>query len=143
MKVYSYRGASGHNLQSVSVVYRLGTFICVTGVSGSGKSSLINETLYPILRKYFGSLQKPLAYKKLTGIDEVNKVIEIDQSPIGRTYRSNPATYTGVFTGDIRNIFTGLPESMIRGYKAGWFSFNVKGGRCETCEGLGACGSSR
>ncbi|MBK6391875.1 MAG: excinuclease ABC subunit UvrA [Saprospiraceae bacterium] len=136
-KYIHIEGASGHNLQSVNVSIPLGTFICVTGVSGSGKSSLINETLYPILRKYFyGSLQKPLAYKKLTGIDEVDKVIEIDQSPIGRTPRSNPATYTGVFT-DIRNIFTGLPESMIRGYKAGRFSFNVKGGRCETCEGGG------
>jgi len=130
-------GASGHNLQQVSVKIPLGTFICVTGVSGSGKSSLINETLYPILRKHFyGSIQKPLPYDKIEGIDHIDKVIEIDQSPIGRTPRSNPATYTGVFT-DIRNIFTGLPESKIRGYKAGRFSFNVKGGRCETCEGGG------
>lgn len=130
-------GASGHNLQKVNVKIPLGTFICVTGVSGSGKSSLINETLYPILRKHFyGSIQKPLPYEKIEGIDHIDKVIEIDQSPIGRTPRSNPATYTGVFT-DIRNIFTGLPESKIRGYKAGRFSFNVKGGRCETCEGGG------
>lgn len=130
-------GAEGHNLQKVNIKIPLGTFICVTGVSGSGKSSLINETLYPILRKYFyGSIQKPLPYDKIEGIDHIDKVIEIDQSPIGRTPRSNPATYTGVFT-DIRNIFTGLPEAKIRGYKAGRFSFNVKGGRCETCEGGG------
>lgn len=130
-------GARGHNLQKVDLNIPLATFICVTGVSGSGKSSLINETLYPILRKHFyGSVQKPLPYDRIEGIDLVDKVIEIDQSPIGRTPRSNPATYTGVFT-DIRNIFTGLPESKIRGYKAGRFSFNVKGGRCETCEGGG------
>ena len=130
-------GATGHNLKKVNVKIPLGTFICVTGVSGSGKSSLINETLYPILRKHFyGSIQKPLPYDKIEGIDHIDKVIEIDQSPIGRTPRSNPATYTGVFT-DIRNIFTGLPEAKIRGYKAGRFSFNVKGGRCETCEGGG------
>lgn len=130
-------GARGHNLQKVDLNIPLATFICVTGVSGSGKSSLINETLYPILRKHFyGSVQKPLPYDRIEGIDLVDKVIEIDQSPIGRTPRSNPATYTGVFT-DIRNIFTGLPEAKIRGYKAGRFSFNVKGGRCETCEGGG------
>lgn len=130
-------GATGHNLQNVNLTIPLGTFICVTGVSGSGKSSLINETLYPILRKHFyNSLQKPLPYKKIEGIDHIDKVIDIDQSPIGRTPRSNPATYTGVFT-DIRNIFTSLPEAKIRGYKAGRFSFNVKGGRCETCEGGG------
>jgi len=130
-------GARGHNLQKVDLKIPLGTFICVTGVSGSGKSSLINETLYPVLRKHFyGSVQKPLPFDRIEGIDLLDKVIEIDQSPIGRTPRSNPATYTGVFT-DIRNIFTGLPEAKIRGYKAGRFSFNVKGGRCETCEGGG------
>lgn len=136
-KFISLTHCTGHNLKDVDVRIPLGTFICVTGVSGSGKSSLINETLYPILRKYFyNSLQKPLPHSKIEGIDHIDKVIEIDQSPIGRTPRSNPATYTGVFT-DIRNIFTSLPESMIRGYKAGRFSFNVKGGRCETCEGGG------
>lgn len=130
-------GARGHNLRKVDLSVPLSTFICVTGVSGSGKSSLINETLYPILRKHFyGSVQKPLPFDRIEGIDLLDKVIEIDQSPIGRTPRSNPATYTGVFT-DIRNIFTGLPEAKIRGYKAGRFSFNVKGGRCETCEGGG------
>ncbi len=130
-------GARGHNLRKVDLSIPLSTFICVTGVSGSGKSSLINETLYPILRKHFyGSVQKPLPFDRVEGIDLLDKVIEIDQSPIGRTPRSNPATYTGVFT-DIRNIFTGLPEAKIRGYKAGRFSFNVKGGRCETCEGGG------
>jgi excinuclease ABC subunit A len=136
-KFIRLKGATGHNLQNVNLTIPLGTFICVTGVSGSGKSSLINETLYPILRKYFyNSLQKPLEYAKIEGIDNIDKVIDIDQSPIGRTPRSNPATYTGVFT-DIRNIFTNLPEAKIRGYKAGRFSFNVKGGRCETCEGGG------
>ena len=136
-KFIRLKGANGHNLQNVNLTIPLGTFICVTGVSGSGKSSLINETLYPILRKYFyNSLQKPLEYAKIEGIDNIDKVIDIDQSPIGRTPRSNPATYTGVFT-DIRNIFTNLPEAKIRGYKAGRFSFNVKGGRCETCEGGG------
>ncbi len=136
-KTITLKGAKGHNLKGVDVTIPLGTFVCVTGVSGSGKSSLINETLYPILRKYFyGSLQRPLGHDKILGIDHIDKVIEIDQSPIGRTPRSNPATYTGVFT-DIRNIFTALPEAVIRGYKAGRFSFNVKGGRCETCEGGG------
>ncbi len=131
------RGASGHNLQNVTVKIPLGTLCCITGVSGSGKSSLINSTLYPVLRRYFyKSIQKPLPYEKITGINDVDKVIEIDQSPIGRTPRSNPATYTGVFT-DIRKIFTELPEAKIRGYKAGRFSFNVKGGRCETCQGAG------
>ncbi len=115
----------------------LGTFTCVTGVSGSGKSSLVNNTLYPILRNYFyKSLDRPLPYKSIEGIEHIDKVIEIDQSPIGRTPRSNPATYTGVFT-DIRKIFADLPESKIRGYKPGRFSFNVKTGRCETCEGGG------
>lgn len=131
------KGAVGHNLKDVQVKLPLGTLICVTGVSGSGKSSLINETLYPILRKHFyKSIKRPLPYKELKGIEHVDKVIEIDQSPIGRTPRSNPATYTNVFT-DIRKIFAALPESKIRGYKVGRFSFNVKGGRCETCQGAG------
>ncbi len=130
-------GATGHNLKNVTLTIPLGTFICVTGVSGSGKSSLINETLYPILRKHFyKSLKKPLPYKTITGMDNIDKVIEIDQKPIGRTPRSNPATYTGVFT-EIRKIFAGMPEAKIRGYKPGRFSFNVKGGRCETCGGSG------
>ena len=130
-------GATGNNLQNVQLRIPLGTFTCVTGVSGSGKSSLINETLYPILRQYFyKSLQRPLHYESIVGLEHVDKVIEIDQSPIGRTPRSNPATYTGVFT-DIRKIFSELPESKIRGYKPGRFSFNVKGGRCEVCEGSG------
>ncbi|MBA3900126.1 MAG: excinuclease ABC subunit UvrA [Bacteroidetes bacterium] len=131
------KGATGHNLKNLTVKFPLGKFICVTGVSGSGKSSLINGTLYPILTRYFfRSLLKPLAYSAIEGIDEIDKVIEIDQSPIGRTPRSNPATYTGVFT-EIRSLFTLLPESKIRGYKPGRFSFNVKGGRCETCKGAG------
>lgn len=130
-------GATGNNLQNVQLRIPLGTFTCVTGVSGSGKSSLINETLYPILRQHFyKSLQRPLHYESIAGLEHVDKVIEIDQSPIGRTPRSNPATYTGVFT-DIRKIFSELPESKIRGYKPGRFSFNVKGGRCEVCEGSG------
>lgn len=133
----SLRGARGNNLQQVDVNIPLGTFCCVTGVSGSGKSSLINETLYPILRqRFYRSLQRPLPYDDITGLEHIDKVIEIDQTPIGRTPRSNPATYTGVFT-DIRKIFTDLPESKIRGYKPGRFSFNVKGGRCEVCEGSG------
>jgi excinuclease ABC subunit A len=130
-------GAKGHNLKNVSINIPLGTLVCVTGVSGSGKSSLINETLYPILRKHFyKSLQQPLAYDKINGIEHLDKVIEIDQSPIGRTPRSNPATYIGVFD-DIRKLFTNVPEAKIRGYKPGRFSFNVSGGRCETCEGAG------
>lgn len=130
-------GATGNNLKHVSVEIPLGVFCCVTGVSGSGKSTLINETLYPILRQHFHhSLKPPMPYATFEGIDELDKVIEIDQSPIGRTPRSNPATYTGVFT-DIRNLFADLPEAKIRGYKPGRFSFNVKGGRCETCEGSG------
>jgi excinuclease ABC subunit A len=130
-------GASGNNLKNVDLVIPLGTMCCVTGVSGSGKSSLINETLYPILRTHFyRSLKKPLPYKDIKGIEHIDKVIEIDQKPIGRTPRSNPATYTGLFT-HIRNIFAKLPDSKIRGYKAGRFSFNVKGGRCETCQGGG------
>lgn len=135
--ILELKGASGNNLKNVSIKIPLGTFCCITGVSGSGKSTLINETLYPILRQHFyKSLQKPLAYKKIGGLEHIDKVIEIDQSPIGRTPRSNPATYTGVFT-DIRKLFAELPESKIRGYKPGRFSFNVKGGRCEECQGSG------
>jgi len=131
------KGATGNNLKDVSIKIPLGTLTLVTGVSGSGKSSLINETLYPILRQHFyKSLKKPLPYKSVKGLEHLDKVIEIDQSPIGRTPRSNPATYTGLFT-EIRKLFTELPESKIRGYKAGRFSFNVTGGRCETCKGSG------
>lgn len=131
------KGATGHNLKNVDLKLPLGTMICVTGVSGSGKSSLIHETLYPILRKHFyKSRTEPLPHQSLKGLDKLDKVIEVDQSPIGRTPRSNPATYTGVFT-DIRSLFSELPESKIRGYKPGRFSFNVKGGRCETCQGGG------
>lgn len=136
-KYIELKGARGHNLKNVSVKIPLGKFVCVTGVSGSGKSSLINKTLYPILNQYFyNAHQKPLPYKSVHGIENIDKVIEIDQSPIGRTPRSNPATYTGVFT-DIRNLFSQLPEAQIRGYQPGRFSFNVKGGRCETCQGGG------
>ncbi len=131
------KGAEGNNLKNVSIKIPLGTFCCVTGVSGSGKSTLINETLYPILRQHFYRSRKaPLAYKSFEGIEHIDKVIEIDQSPIGRTPRSNPATYTGIFT-NIRSLFAQLPEAKIRGYKPGRFSFNVKGGRCETCQGGG------
>ena len=131
------KGATGNNLKDVDLTIPLGTFCCITGVSGSGKSTLINETLYPILRQHFyKSRKRPLAYKSFKGLEHLDKVIEIDQSPIGRTPRSNPATYTGVFT-EIRKLFTKHPESLIRGYKAGRFSFNVKGGRCETCQGAG------
>jgi len=131
------KGASGNNLKKLDVAFPLKTMICITGVSGSGKSTLIHSTLYPILNEYFyRSRKKPMAYKSITGLEHLDKVIEIDQAPIGRTPRSNPATYTGVFT-DIRALFTGLPEAKIRGYKPGRFSFNVKGGRCETCEGAG------
>ena len=130
-------GASGHNLKNVKLKIPLGKFICVTGVSGSGKSSLINGTLYPILSNHFYRSEKQaLPYKSIKGIDNVDKVIEINQSPIGRTPRSNPATYTGVFS-DIRSLFSIIPEAKIRGYKPGRFSFNVKGGRCETCGGAG------
>lgn len=129
--------ASGHNLKNVSVDFPLGKFIAVTGVSGSGKSSLITETLYPILNHHFFRAKKhPLPYEKINGLKEIDKVIEIDQAPIGRTPRSNPSTYTGVFS-DIRNLYVQLPEAKIRGYKPGRFSFNVKGGRCETCQGAG------
>lgn len=131
------KGASGHNLQNVDLKLPLGTMICISGVSGSGKSSLIHETLYPLLNQHFyKSKREPLAYKSIAGLEHLDKVIEVDQSPIGRTPRSNPATYTGVFT-DIRALFTELPEAKIRGYKPGRFSFNVKGGRCEDCEGGG------
>ena len=131
------KGCTGHNLKNVAVEIPLGKFICVTGVSGSGKSSLINETLYPILSNHFyNSEKRPLPHKSFTGIEHIDKVIDIDQSPIGRTPRSNPATYTNVFS-DIRTLFSELPESKIRGYKPGRFSFNVKGGRCETCGGAG------
>ncbi|MFC2131497.1 excinuclease ABC subunit UvrA [Bacteroidota bacterium] len=130
-------GASGNNLQNLTVEFPLGVSICVTGLSGSGKSTLINDTLYPVLaRHFYRSVLVPLQYEKIEGLEHVDKVIEIDQSPIGRTPRSNPATYTGLFTL-IREFFTLLPESKIRGYKAGRFSFNVKDGRCEECEGGG------
>lgn len=130
-------GATGNNLKNVNASFPLGTFICVTGVSGSGKSTLINATLQPILSQhFFRSLTDPLPYTSIEGIDNVDKVISVDQSPIGRTPRSNPATYTGIFS-DIRNLFVELPEAKIRGYKSGRFSFNVKGGRCETCGGNG------
>lgn len=131
------KGAEGNNLQKVNVKFPLGTFICVTGVSGSGKSTLINETLYPILSQFcYHSKTKPLSYQTVSGLENIDKVIAIDQSPIGRTPRSNPATYCGFFT-DIRQLFAELPEAKIRGYKPGRFSFNVKGGRCEECEGAG------
>ena len=131
------RGAKGNNLKNVSVEFPLGKLICVTGVSGSGKSTLINETLQPILsQKFYRSLQDPLEYDSMEGLENIDKVVNVDQSPLGRTPRSNPATYTGVFS-DIRNLFVGLPEAKIRGYKPGRFSFNVSGGRCETCQGNG------
>ena len=130
-------GATGNNLKNVTVSFPLGKFIAVTGVSGSGKSTLIHDTLYPILNQFFFNAKRdPLPYKKIEGLEFIDKVIEVDQSPIGRTPRSNPATYTGMFT-DIRNLYAQLPESKIRGYTAGRFSFNVKGGRCEVCEGAG------
>ena len=130
-------GAKGNNLKNIDVEFPLGKLVCVTGVSGSGKSSLINETLYPILNKFFyNSVKKPLDYTSINGLEYIDKVIEVDQSPIGRTPRSNPATYTGVFS-DIRKLFTELPESKTRGYQVGRFSFNVTGGRCETCQGAG------
>ncbi len=136
-KKITLKGATGNNLKNVSIELPLGCFIGVTGVSGSGKSTLINETLYPILSHHFyKSETKPLPYKSITGLEHIDKIIEIDQSPIGRTPRSNPATYTKVFD-DIRNLFASLPEANIRGYKPGRFSFNVKGGRCETCGGAG------
>jgi excinuclease ABC subunit A len=131
------KGASGHNLNSVDVSLPLGTLICVTGVSGSGKSSLINQTLHPALaKKFHGAGKAPLPYKEIIGLELIDKVIEVSQSPIGKTPRSNPATYTGVFT-DIRKLFEQTTEARIRGFGAGRFSFNVKGGRCEGCEGAG------
>lgn len=131
------KGATGNNLKNVTLEIPLGKLVVVTGISGSGKSSLINGTLYPILNRHFyRAVQEPLPYKSIEGIDNIDKIVDVDQSPIGRTPRSNPATYTGMFT-DIRNLFAELPESKIRGYKAGRFSFNVKGGRCETCQGGG------
>ncbi|MGJ1227079.1 excinuclease ABC subunit UvrA [Sphingobacterium siyangense] len=136
-KTLSLHGATGHNLKNLSVSFPLGKLIVVSGVSGSGKSSLITGTLYPILNKhFFRAKATPLPYKKIEGLEHIDKVIEIDQSPIGRTPRSNPSTYTGVFS-DIRTLFVQLPEAKIRGYKPGRFSFNVKGGRCETCQGAG------
>lgn len=136
-KTISLKGATGHNLKGVDLELPLGKLICVTGVSGSGKSSLIHETFVPILnQKFYRSRKEPLPYESIEGMENVDKIIEVDQSPIGRTPRSNPATYTGVFT-EIRSLFTQLPEAKIRGYKPGRFSFNVKGGRCETCEGAG------
>lgn len=136
-KILSLHGATGHNLKNLSVSFPLGKLIVVSGVSGSGKSSLITGTLYPILNKhFFRAKATPLPYKKIEGLEHIDKVIEIDQSPIGRTPRSNPSTYTGVFS-DIRTLFVQLPEAKIRGYKPGRFSFNVKGGRCETCQGAG------
>ncbi len=136
-KVLTLSGATGNNLKNVSVTFPLGTMIGVTGVSGSGKSTLINETLYPILNShFFNGVKKPMPYKKIDGLKHIDKVIDINQSPIGRTPRSNPATYTGVFS-EIRSLFAKVPEAMIRGYKPGRFSFNVAGGRCETCKGGG------
>ncbi len=136
-KVLALKGARGNNLKNVSVDFPLGTFICITGVSGSGKSTLINDTLQPILSQHFyRSLRDPLPYDEIIGLENINKVVNVDQSPIGRTPRSNPATYTGVFA-DIRDLFVSLPEARIRGYKPGRFSFNVKGGRCEACSGNG------
>ena len=130
-------GATGNNLKNVTLDLPLGVFICVTGVSGSGKSSLVNETLHPILNHHFyRATKRPLPYKSIKGMENIDKVIEVDQSPIGRTPRSNPATYVGVFN-DIRMLFAQLPSAKIRGYKPGRFSFNVSGGRCEACKGAG------
>ncbi|MCL4169164.1 UNVERIFIED_CONTAM: hypothetical protein GTU68_027855, partial [Idotea baltica] len=131
------KGCTGNNLKNVDIEFPLGKMIGVTGVSGSGKSTLINETLYPILNAhYFNGVKKPMPYKSIKGLEHLDKVIDINQSPIGRTPRSNPATYTKTFD-EIRSLFAKIPEAMIRGYKPGRFSFNVKGGRCETCQGGG------
>lgn len=136
-KILTIKGASGHNLKDVDLKLPLGKFVCITGVSGSGKSSLINGTLYPMLsKKFYRSLQEPLSYKSVDGIENIDKVVTVDQSPLGKSPRSNPATYTGVFA-DIRKLFVELPDSKLRGYKPGRFSFNVAGGRCETCKGHG------
>ena len=136
-KTLVIEGATGNNLKDITVTFPLGTFICITGVSGSGKSTLINETLQPILsQKFYRSLKDPMPYKAIHGANNIDKIVSVDQSPIGRTPRSNPATYTGVF-GDIRALFADMPEAKVRGYKPGRFSFNVKGGRCETCGGNG------
>ena len=136
-KYIELKGATGNNLKNVDLKIPLGKLTCVTGVSGSGKSTLINETLYPILNHFvYKAVKKPLPYKSIKGLDNIDKIIDIDQAPIGRTPRSNPATYTSVFT-DIRTLFSNLPEAKIRGYKPGRFSFNVKGGRCEVCKGAG------
>ena len=136
-KFFTLIGARGNNLKNITVKFPLGKFICITGVSGSGKSSLINQTLYPLIsRELYSSFRKPLHYESIKGMVHLDKVIDINQSPIGRTPRSNPATYTGLFT-HIRDLYCQLPESKIRGYKPGRFSFNVKGGRCETCRGAG------
>lgn len=136
-KFLTLRGCTGNNLKNVDVTFPLGKLICVSGVSGSGKSTLINDTLQPILsQKFYRSLQDPLPYREVEGIENIDKVVNVDQSPIGRTPRSNPATYTGLFA-DIRNMFVALPDSKLRGYKAGRFSFNIKGGRCDACGGSG------
>jgi len=136
-KVLSIKGAKGNNLKNISVDFPLGKFICITGVSGSGKSTLINETLYPILNQHFyHAIKDPLAYDEVIGLEHLDKVVDVDQTPLGRTPRSNPATYTKLFD-DIRKLFTELPEAKIRAYKPGRFSFNVSGGRCETCKGAG------
>ncbi|HCB63502.1 MAG: excinuclease ABC subunit A [Bacteroidetes bacterium GWF2_43_63] len=136
-RLITVKGATGHNLNKVQVDFPIGLFVCITGVSGSGKSSLVNETLYPVLsNKLYKSITRPLKYASIEGLEHIDKVIEIDQAPIGKTPRSNPATYTGVFD-EIRKLFTILPESKARGYKPGRFSFNVAGGRCETCKGAG------
>jgi excinuclease ABC subunit A len=136
-KLLELLGASGNNLKNIDLILPLGSMICITGVSGSGKSTLIHETLFPILNQYiYRSKKDPMPHRSFNGIKHLDKVVEVDQSPIGRTPRSNPATYTGVFT-EIRALFSNLQEAKIRGYKPGRFSFNVKGGRCETCEGAG------
>jgi excinuclease ABC subunit A len=136
-KLLRLKGVSEHNLKNIDVDIPLGAFVCITGVSGSGKSTLVNDVLYKVLaQKIYGAREKPGSFKKIDGVDQIDKVIVVDQSPIGRTPRSNPVTYTGVFT-DIRSLFAQLPEAKLRGYGPGRFSFNVKGGRCEACEGDG------